>query len=98
MPAELHAHACFLSRFHGLVRQPGAEQISLRRGGTIAAVWHSVLWDELQDPLSSFVPDLSPASAGFFFATRGDGVTTSDLSAGDVAADPDLAPLVINPN
>jgi hypothetical protein len=42
-------------------------QISCRRAGTIAAVRHLVLWDELQDPLSSFVPDFSPASAGFFF-------------------------------
>ena len=32
MLAELHAHAFFLSRFHGLVRQRGAEQIFFETG------------------------------------------------------------------
>jgi hypothetical protein len=59
----------FVRVFMVLPGREEARKFSFRWTGTIAGVRHFVLWDELQDPLSSFVPDLSPASAGFFFGS-----------------------------
>jgi len=46
----------------------GAERLFSTTRGTAGGGSEFGSWDELQDPLSSFVPDFNPVSAGFFFA------------------------------